>query len=255
MSLVVADIDLLREFDVSAVWCFNAKTKQLLNIPDLEDIIHRNEIWTFVKLDRHQEYESERRYIVSTSGRVYDLQNRKLTIQEDAFSTSTGKYKSVRLVFGKTAAKYFVHRLVAMAYIPEVEDKPFVNHIDGIPYHNWIWNLEWVSSSENYIHALRTGLKVNARGENRSNALWSDMEIHMICKMMEDGHKATYIYRLLGDLLKDPKIEYQRVRTLVKHIKHQTHWTHISSQYNIDFSKFNYAKEGKSVQQAIERKK
>jgi hypothetical protein len=40
---------------------------------------------------------------------------------------------------------------------------------------------------------------------------------------------------------------YERVRTLYKHIIHQTHWTHISKDYNIDFTRYNYAKESASI--------
>ena len=52
---------------------------------------------------------------------------------------------------------YFVHRLVAMIYIPNPENLPQVNHIDGNKHNNCVDNLEWVSNRDNSLHALHKG--------------------------------------------------------------------------------------------------
>lgn len=55
--------------------------------------------------------------------------------------------------------RYFRHRLVAEHFIPNLENKKYVNHIDGNKENNTITNLEWSTQSENEKHAYANGLK------------------------------------------------------------------------------------------------
>lgn len=57
-------------------------------------------------------------------------------------------YRRIR-IYGKNIG---VHRLVAMAYIPNPENKPFINHRDGDKQNNNVWNLEWCTPKENNRH-------------------------------------------------------------------------------------------------------
>lgn len=75
---------------------------------------------------------------------------------QDTFVTPQG-YEAIYLG-GK---QYLVHRLIAQQNIVNHHDKPCVNHIDGNKLNNQVDNLEWVTYSENTLHAFRTGLRHN----------------------------------------------------------------------------------------------
>jgi hypothetical protein len=67
-------------------------------------------------------------------------------------------YERLQLTANGVRRKFFIHRLVATAFIPNPGNKPQVNHIDGIPLNNKLSNLEWNTASENQQHAHRIGL-------------------------------------------------------------------------------------------------
>ena len=67
-------------------------------------------------------------------------------------------YLQVILSNDKNKKIWLVHRLIALTFIPNLENKEQVNHIDGNKHNNNVENLEWVTCSENMKHAFKTNL-------------------------------------------------------------------------------------------------
>jgi len=77
---------------------------------------------------------------------------------------STGRYLCVNLTKNGIGKNYKVHRLVALHFLPIIENKNEVNHIDGDAFNNHLDNLEWSNRSENQQHAYDIGLQKIRKG-------------------------------------------------------------------------------------------
>ena len=105
------------------------------------------EIWKEI-----QGFEGE--YAISNKGNVKNLKSgRILGGRYDSMG-----YKQIKLK-GK---KYLIHRLVALAFIPNPNNLPQVNHIDEVKTNNNVENLEWVTASENVNYSIyKQSCKIN----------------------------------------------------------------------------------------------
>lgn len=93
------------------------------------------------------------RVVVGVDGKTYHYKGRILKQAK----TSDG-YKTVQLFKDNGLKTFKVHRMIALTFIPNPNNKPEVNHIDGNKSNNHISNLEWVTRSENLKHAVKHGL-------------------------------------------------------------------------------------------------
>ena len=106
-------------------------------------------------------------YQVSTDGNVKSLRkhNHKNPIILKPKLTWDGYY-DITLYYDGKPKSIRVHRIVAETFIPNKENKPQVNHIDGNKLNNCVTNLEWVTNIENHVHAIRIGLEKVFGDEN-----------------------------------------------------------------------------------------
>jgi len=94
-------------------------------------------------------------YYVNIKGEVYSLKRYKFMGH-----IITNGYWTVRLHNNDTKVHrtISIHRLIAENFLPNPENKPFINHIDGNRLNNNIDNLEWCTPKENIQHAFKLGL-------------------------------------------------------------------------------------------------
>ena len=117
-------------------------------------------------------------YRVTSAGQVFTQTKRKIPLvtvgmeftgkfkfilepeREMSYTVNNRGYQTV-VIRRKT---HMIHRLLAQAFIPNPDNKPCVNHIDGNKLNNQVSNLEWCSIQENNLHARQTGLHKQAVG-------------------------------------------------------------------------------------------
>lgn len=113
----------------------------------------QEEIWKDIK-------GYEKIYQISNLGRIKSLKRKNnygKTIKESIRILQINKYgyNIITLWKNHIGITYQIHRLVADAFIPNPENKPQVNHIDGNKLNNNINNLQWCTCQENVIHRFK----------------------------------------------------------------------------------------------------
>lgn len=94
-------------------------------------------------------------YAVSDLGQIKNVKTGRILQQ---FLRSNDGYLQVSLWNSGKGKSFPVHRLVALNFLPVINDKYYVNHKNGIKTDNRVENLEWCSPSENNYHAVHLKL-------------------------------------------------------------------------------------------------
>jgi len=159
-----------------------------------------------------------------------------LTVDENGntFSSRTGKpykpykdkdgYLKVGTHVSGKGVRCFVHRAVALMFVPNPENKPQVNHKNSKRDDPKACNLEWVTAEENSRHGLNEGNITGdySRGASNGQAVVTEDTVRGICVMLEEGFSNTEVAKKFNVL---PK--------LISDIRVKSTWVEVSENYNI----------------------
>lgn len=169
-------------------------------------------------------------YKISNYGRIRNINTGKLL----SVCFSEKGYAMVELMntLGKSHT-FKLHRIVGMMFLPlpDFNDGNYwtVNHIDGrVKEDCSIYNLEWLTFTDNIRESFRTGLNKPMRGETNGNNKYSEKTIRKVCRLLELGYKCPAIIKVINNTQ-----GIQLSKYIVHDLKRHKTWRHISKEYNI----------------------
>ena len=124
-------------------------------------------VWLSLKDLPHEEWRDvvgyEGHYMLSNYGRIKSFYSNKVSKRNLIRKPVFIKDGYIQVAFsngkGNDRTCMGAHVAVAQAFIPNSEGKPIVNHEDGNPWNNCVWNLNWTTNGENQKHATKIGTK------------------------------------------------------------------------------------------------
>ena len=125
-------------------------------------------------------------------------------------------YIGIQLYKSKTEVLNFqLHRLIAIAFIPNPLNLPFINHKDSNRQNNDIPNLEWVTKQENVIHGYKSGFASN-RGIKNGFSKLTEEQVLEIRKKKTEG----FTHQQLANIY---NVSYGCISGIIQ----RTNWKHI----------------------------
>lgn len=163
------------------------------------------------------------KYMIYQNGDILSLYKNKI-LKHDI---NWAGYHRVELAIDGIGYRHFsVHQLVANAYvINPYPDLYFdVNHRDGDKDNNWYWNLEWCNNNQNKFHASQTGLYEH--GEDRYNAVYTEVLAHEICLKFQSGIDYLTVYHEYVN-----ETNRSTMGSFIYKLFHRKTWRHITDLY------------------------
>lgn len=173
-------------------------------------------------------------YFVNEDGKVFS--NKQGKVREISQSVQRKYYASSFWLEDGTQKHIYVHRLVALTFIDNPENKPFVNHKDGNKLNNHVSNLEWVTRQENVDHAMENNLVPAMVGVNNGRAILTEDQVRDIYSKLLNGEKSI-------DLAREFSVE----KTTIGNIKRRKEWKHITKDFPPIKIKFKAQKQSDEV--------
>lgn len=137
---------------------------------------------------------TESQFSITTAGMIKNNKTAKIL---NPFIDKDG-YHRVTLCRKGQAKKYYVHRLVAITFIPEgYKEHLQVNHKNSIRDDNHYRNLEWVTPQENTAHGITFG-SIVVKGENCPRSKLTELDVINICKAINNKEALTSISKRMN---------------------------------------------------------
>lgn len=144
-----------------------------------------------------------------------------------------GYYRVNIAAEGRSSRGYsvLIHRLVAWEFVPNPNNYPIVDHIDGNKENTHYSNLEWVSYRENNLRARKLGL-INDQGFEHSSSIFSEELAHSICQKLQEQWTVKQIFRwLMKDDTAKPHDNYPLFQ-FIHRLKHREGWENVTKYYS-----------------------
>lgn len=132
-------------------------------------------------------------------------------------SVNKDGYVYLTLTLRGKCKKQYLHRILALAFIPNPDNKPMVNHKDAVKSNNSLDNLEWATAFDNNTHAIKNNLSKKAIGSANGKTKLTEEDVAAIKQLIIEGKSNTYIGKL-----------FNVSPTTVSGIKTGTSWGHVS---------------------------
>lgn len=135
-------------------------------------------------------------YRISSNGNIWSFKAGRHLMKIHIDSKG---YKSIRLCENGKSKLHRVHRLLAIAFKPNPNNHPCINHIDGNKLNNHLSNLEWCTYGKNNTHAYRNGLK--AVVGRKLNSLQVSIIKHLFFNI--NDRKISNIFNVTRETIRD----------------------------------------------------
>lgn len=151
---------------------------------------------SYLEVNEFGEVRSVERYVNHRNGSLKLVRSKILTPYPDPKG-----YLKIRTSVNKEKTCIKVHRAVAEAFIPNPDNKPQIDHIDGDKTNNCVENLRWVTNRENYDYSAQNGLRTKSFEALKDSQKNPEVRAKASRKTVERCSKKTYCFSLDGEFI------------------------------------------------------